>query len=100
MKTCTKCSLEKCLSLFSRQAKGKFCVTSICKSCASERGKAWHAANREHSLRLKTEYRIAHADKAAEASRKWWEENRARAFDCLRTTVTSKGFHHLSLELQ
>ncbi|RYE43951.1 MAG: hypothetical protein EOP24_26240 [Hyphomicrobiales bacterium] len=78
MKTCTKCDTAKPLSGFSRQAKGKFGVTSICKGCSSARGKSWHQANREKSLSQKRAYREANLEKVSAASAAWRKANADR----------------------
>lgn len=77
-KTCTKCLDEKCLTDFSKQAKGKYGVTSVCKSCTSKRGIAWHLKNRERSLGSKRAYREMNADAIAIRSRIWREKNADR----------------------
>jgi len=78
MKTCTVCKTQKELTCFSPQAKGKFGVTSICKSCTSERGKKWHEANRERSLTNKAAYNAANADKQSEYAKAWRKKNSVR----------------------
>lgn len=79
MKTCTKCGVCKSLDSFSKQAKGKFGVTSICKRCSSERGKAWHRANRDKSLALKRSYHIANRELNNKRSRDWRGRHPSRA---------------------
>ena len=78
MKCCTDCGIEKELGCFSAQSKGKFGVTSICKPCISERGKKWHAANRDRSLAGKNAYNAANKQKAKEYSKAWRERNTDR----------------------
>lgn len=79
MKTCTVCTQEKPLDAFSKQAKGRFGVTSICKACTSERGKRWHMENRERSLAAKRVYAEANRDAAAARARAWRESNAEKA---------------------
>lgn len=78
MKTCTACNCSKELSCFSAQAKGKFGVTSICKACTSERGRRWHAENRERSLENKTAYNRANAARVQSYAKSWRQKNSVR----------------------
>ena len=78
-KTCTKCSESKSIDDFAAQAKGRYGVTSICKSCTSERGKKWHANNRERSLATKQLYAAQNRTKMAEYARIWRINNLARS---------------------
>ena len=79
MKTCTCCKVTKPLDAFGAQAKGKYGVTSICKPCTSERGKAWHRANRERSLANKLAYAATHREEARATSVAWRAANVERA---------------------
>lgn len=79
MKCCTVCGVEKDLACFSAQAKGKFGVTSICKPCTSERGKRWHASNRERSLASKKAYMAANREAVAKYSKEWRAANAGRS---------------------
>lgn len=42
--------MEKVLTEFSKQLKGKFGVTSMCKSCVRNKSKDWYKNNREYRL--------------------------------------------------
>lgn len=79
LKTCSKCSFTKPLDCFSRQAKGRLGVTSICKRCSSARGMAWHAGNLERSLASKKAYRERHKDEAIARAADWRSANPDRA---------------------
>jgi hypothetical protein len=94
MKTCTKCKATKPLELFSAQAKGKYGVTSVCKACTSELGKAWakanparHAANaaawqQQNRARCKATrdaWAKRNADRERERLRAWAQNNKARS---------------------
>ncbi len=79
MKVCTVCHAEKPLSSFSAQAKGRFGVTSQCKSCASARGIAWHGANRERSLASKLAYSASNKEARKVYSEQWRLDNAERS---------------------
>ena len=79
MKCCTACGIEKELACFSAQAKGRFGVTSVCKPCTSERGKKWHAANRERSISTKKAYMAANREKVAQYAKEWRAANADRS---------------------
>lgn len=78
MKKCTKCFLVKDLDCFSKQAKGRFGVTSICKPCSSERGKSWHQKNIEKSRQTKRIYATANRQKLSAYGKAWRKENIGR----------------------
>jgi len=75
MKTCTACCIEKPLTSFGRQAKGKYGVTSVCKACTSVRGKLWHAANRERSNANKAVYNASNKKKKRAYGQAWRKRN-------------------------
>lgn len=79
MKRCTDCGIEKELTCFSPQKKGRFGVTSICKPCTSERGKAWHAANRDYSIAQKAAYNHANKDRVSAYAKEWRTKNAERS---------------------
>jgi hypothetical protein len=78
MKTCSVCQQEKALECFSKQAKGRFGVTSICKPCTSERGKKWHLDNRERSAAGKRAYAAQNREAISASQREWRRKNAER----------------------
>jgi len=88
MKTCSKCSREKALDLFSKNSGGKFGRHSVCKVCmyaaAKERYKpeqraasnaAYYQLNKEAVLKRTAEWTKANREKASASCRKWRAEN-------------------------
>lgn len=78
MKTCTKCKSAKELASFSQQLKGRFGVTSICKTCTSERGKKWHLENRDKSIATKAIYNASNKEAHRAYCIAWRSENKIR----------------------
>lgn len=85
-KTCTKCKLEKPLSLFSRDKYKKSGLVSQCKSCISQRNKETRARGKQLLSQLSIEQREAkkahsranylkNKDKLRANNRKWAKEN-------------------------
>lgn len=74
MKTCTGCHTEQPLSAFHRQAKGKYGVTSRCKSCEQARRRQRYLNNKE---RENQQSRAWAAENPA-ASRRHWRDSQAR----------------------
>ena len=88
-KVCTKCSASKATDCFSAQAKGRYGVTSICKSCTSERGKAWSLANPDRAAANRMRYQAANPGKGRAVSAQWRADNQER--ERLRAAAWSKG---------
>ena len=90
MKTCTKCDQTKGLEFFSKQLKGKFGVTSICKPCTTKRGKLWAENNPERraanarayneinkvaGASYRKAWRLANLDRSKIVAAKWTAKN-------------------------
>lgn len=59
IKTCTKCNIEKLLSEFNKQTRGKYGVRADCKQCRDKYYKQWQENNPEytkHNYQAKKEY--------------------------------------------
>lgn len=84
MKTCTKCKVTKPLDAFAAQAKGKHGVTSICKPCTSERGKAWAKANPERRAAQAAAWKAANQARCKAVRKAWSERNAERERERLR----------------
>jgi len=105
MKTCTACKNTKPLDAFYAQAKGKYGVTSVCKPCSNERGKAWAKANPERhakkaaawraanpmrSKALRESWRARNANRERERLRAWAQKNKARCAEKVATRRAAK----------
>lgn len=70
MKICTKCNIEKPLSDFSKDSKGKFGVKSKCKQCIKEYDKA------NYNTEAKQKYYLDNKEKINEQSKKTYNNNK------------------------
>lgn len=88
-KRCSKCSIEKELSEFTKQSKNKDGLNYWCKSCMSsyyrenaerikQKSQEWHSNNRERSRAIKKKWSDANPEKQASAIRAWQEKNAER----------------------
>ena len=84
MKTCTKCKETKSIDRFPLQAKGKYGVSSNCKVCTSNRGKAWAKANPERRYAQARAWAEQNIDRCKEIRKAWSERNKAREKERLR----------------
>ncbi len=77
MKICSKCKLEKDLSLFYKNSKSKDGYRANCKSCQDEVGKKWRVNNQERLKQMSKEYhkRTDVKKRRAEITRLWNREN-------------------------
>ena len=62
-KTCTKCNIEKPLTDFNKDKKGKHGFSSICKLCIKAYQKAYQEANKDKIREKRKAYREANKDK-------------------------------------
>jgi hypothetical protein len=76
-KTCTKCHAEKPLDAFSPHSGCRFGVSSICKACTSDRGKAWAKANPERHAANRHRYVAANRQHVIAYHRQWNADNAA-----------------------
>jgi hypothetical protein len=75
VKQCIKCREHKLAEHFYKNERYKDGLTSWCKACKSEQGKAWRAQNKERVLELGKQYRIAKKDQISAKRRQWRKEN-------------------------
>ena len=74
-KTCTKCSIEKPLEDFNRQAKGKYGRASQCRVCQKVEKAAWDNLNREHTREYSVEYQKNNPEAVKAAQDKYRKNN-------------------------
>ncbi len=75
-KTCSKCGEQLTLQCFSKQEKGKYGVTSICKECTNIRSRKWYTENKERKLKACKDYIESNKEMIAAKSKKYREANK------------------------
>lgn len=71
-KICTKCGIEKKISEFYKDKRGRLGVVSICKECYKKYCKKWREENKEARKKWFKE----HKEEIKEYKKKWFEENK------------------------
>ena len=61
MKTCSKCKLTKDLASFMKRKDSRDGYCGICRTCHSDRNKAWRLRNPDKNSKLTTKYNIRKA---------------------------------------
>lgn len=80
-KVCTKCGIEKELTEFNKDKKGKLGVRGDCKKCHMEQKKEHYKNNREKVLGKRKEYRKNNKEKIAEHVKKHYENNKEKIIE-------------------
>lgn len=75
-KTCTKCCKTQSLTSFYKQARGKFGVTSRCKSCCSSLAANHYRDNRDVTLARNRSWLEANRDAHRDLMARWYQDNR------------------------
>ena len=75
-KTCSKCGQCLLVSMFSKQKKGKYGVTSACRSCSKKRIEEWRQKNIDRFKEVQKAYAAANKEKSAACRKEWTEKNR------------------------
>jgi hypothetical protein len=78
-KRCSKCGEEKPLREFSKSATAKDGLQSRCRQCAADYSREWAVANRHLTQAAGRKHRAANPGYATERTRRWREDNPARA---------------------
>ncbi len=77
-KTCKKCNIEKEITEFHKEKRGKYGVRSKCKKCAAEYKAQYCQANIERIAEYKKLYKQANIERIAEYMKQWREDNKER----------------------
>jgi len=75
---CTKCSIEKKFSCFSKAKGGKFGLSSRCKECSNLKNKVYRIQNPETSSNSTKNWYKNNTEKKLKQSGKWAVDNRER----------------------
>lgn len=78
MKICTKCKIEKPLSLFYKRAGGTL-YKSECKECSKKNTSAWDSKNKEKRAAIDKRSKEKHPEKAKLHQAAWREKNKGYA---------------------
>ena len=74
-KICSKCSVDKPIECFSKEARAKDGLKSLCKACDAAKGKAYRDANPEKEAARTKAYRDANPEKIAAKDKAYYEAN-------------------------
>lgn len=80
-KTCSKCNETKPVTEFHRRTGSKDGLVNRCKSCASEHGKKWYCANREHDLESGRVWYELNRERRSQTIKMWGDKNKTRRSD-------------------
>lgn len=75
MKTCSKCSMDKPLTEFSRHIRRRDGLQTHCKECQKAVDSAWRSANRDRKKATDLAWRAANLEKARAKTSKWVAAN-------------------------
>lgn len=87
VKVCTKCKLEKPVSLFHKSRRGKYGVVSNCKSCCSQYLKSIYQEKKQEILERNASWRRDNKDKCREHTQKYRLKDIERARQLSRKSV-------------
>ncbi len=71
MKTCTKCRQTLPLEMFNKSKKGKYGVTSCCKSCTAEYRKKHYKENKEIEISVNKKWRTENLERKRQIVKEW-----------------------------
>ena len=77
-KACTKCKIERSLTEFRKDVRGKLGVKSRCNKCLSQVSKMWRQQHREQDLAGKKAWNLANKEAHNKATYAWRDQNRER----------------------
>jgi hypothetical protein len=107
-KCCTKCRIEKSLSEFHNQIKGKFGKKSMCKSCTLQEALMYRLTHKLQINKYKKEYDQLNKEKVSKDRKQYYAKNRERITQLqkeiyknkLKTDINFKIKHYLRTRLR